>query len=87
MQIDISAKSFAGKPVLGPIRLDVLQGERLAILGPSGSGKTSLIDILAGRKNQGVITGDVLLNRVRTTPSQRRRRSNKSKEMWRTSKM
>jgi len=48
MQIDIRAKSFAGKPVLGPIRLDIAPGERLAILGPSGIGKTTFLRIIAG---------------------------------------
>lgn len=35
--------------------------ELCAVLGPSGSGKTSLIDILAGRKNSGRITGEIAL--------------------------
>lgn len=28
-----------------------------ALIGPSGSGKTTLVDVLAGRKTQGKITG------------------------------
>jgi ABC-type multidrug transport system ATPase subunit len=28
-------------------------------MGPSGSGKTSLLDILAGRKSTGAISGDI----------------------------
>lgn len=39
-----------------------LPGQLTAILGPSGAGKTSFLDILAGRKNIGKITGDVLFN-------------------------
>lgn len=48
MDIDIRSKSFAGRPVLGPIRLDLAQGERVAILGPSGIGKTTFLRIVAG---------------------------------------
>ena len=35
-------------------------GEMCAILGPSGSGKTTFLDLLAGRKTQGVLTGTIL---------------------------
>ena len=31
-------------------------------MGGSGAGKTTLMDVLAGRKNQGVIRGDLLIN-------------------------
>lgn len=48
MDIDIRSKSFAGKPVLGAIRLTVGPGERVAILGPSGIGKTTFLRIVAG---------------------------------------
>lgn len=48
MEIDIRAKSFAGRPVLGPIRLVLAQGQRVAILGPSGIGKTTFLRIVAG---------------------------------------
>ena len=48
MEIDIRAKSFAGRPVLGPIRLTLAQGQRVAILGPSGIGKTTFLRIVAG---------------------------------------
>jgi NitT/TauT family transport system ATP-binding protein len=48
MEIDIRSKEFARKPVLGPIRLTLAPGERLAILGPSGIGKTTFLRIAAG---------------------------------------
>ena len=48
--------------------------EMMAILGPSGSGKTSFIDILAGRKNQGQVSGVIELNGVPTTSRERRQR-------------
>jgi len=37
-------------------------GTITAIMGPSGAGKTSFLDILAGRKNTGEVTGPVLVN-------------------------
>lgn len=48
MRLDLRAKSFAGRPVLGPLRLEIAAGERVALLGPSGVGKTTLIRIVAG---------------------------------------
>ncbi len=48
MDIDIHAKGFAGRPMLGAIRLTVAKGERIAILGPSGIGKTTFLRIVAG---------------------------------------
>lgn len=48
MEIDIRGKAFAGKPVLGAIRLSIGAGERVAILGPSGIGKTTFLRIVAG---------------------------------------
>jgi ABC-type multidrug transport system ATPase subunit len=44
--------------------------EVLAILGASGAGKSSLIDILAGRKTVGTITGTLLLNGKEVTAQQ-----------------
>ena len=31
-------------------------------MGGSGAGKTTLMDVIAGRKTQGEITGDILVN-------------------------
>jgi ATP-binding cassette subfamily G (WHITE) protein 2 len=36
-----------------------------AILGPTGSGKTTLLDILAGRKDMAVCSGDILVDKTR----------------------
>lgn len=48
MRLDLADKSFAGRPVLGPLRLSVRPGQRVAVLGPSGIGKSTLLRILAG---------------------------------------
>lgn len=37
-------------------------GVLTALMGGSGAGKTTLMDVLAGRKTQGVTHGDVLVN-------------------------
>ncbi|WP_199258676.1 ATP-binding cassette domain-containing protein [Paracoccus binzhouensis] len=48
MRLELEAKSFGARPVLGALSLAVSRGERLAILGPSGIGKSTLLRILAG---------------------------------------
>ncbi|MEW6033061.1 MAG: ribosomal protection-like ABC-F family protein [Bacillota bacterium] len=40
--------SYAGKPVLSDVDLEVREGEVSALVGPNGSGKSSLLRILAG---------------------------------------
>ena len=39
----------------------VKSGQLVALMGASGAGKTTVLDVLAQRKNIGVITGEVLL--------------------------
>ncbi|KAJ9131215.1 ABC-2 type transporter [Coniochaeta hoffmannii] len=40
----------------------VRPGQLTALMGASGAGKTTLLDVLAGRKNIGVIGGDILVD-------------------------
>lgn len=42
----------------------VKPGQLTALMGASGAGKTTLLDVLASRKNIGVITGDVLVDGI-----------------------
>eukprot|EP00210_Caulerpa_lentillifera_P006026 g5759.t1 len=48
-------------------------GQMAALIGPSGSGKTTLMDILAGRKTQGTITGKLLFSNQAPTKAFLRR--------------
>lgn len=42
----------------------VKPGQLTALMGASGAGKTTLLDVLARRKNIGVITGDILVDGI-----------------------
>jgi ABC-type cobalamin/Fe3+-siderophores transport system ATPase subunit len=37
-----------GRPILGPVDLEVRRGECLAVVGPNGAGKTTLLRLLTG---------------------------------------
>lgn len=43
----------------------VKPGQLTALMGASGAGKTTLLDVLAGRKNIGVISGDILVDGIK----------------------
>lgn len=40
-------KEYDGKRVLGPVNLELVEGQKTAIIGPSGAGKTTLLRLLA----------------------------------------
>ncbi|MBD2897130.1 ABC transporter ATP-binding protein [Actinomadura nitritigenes] len=62
IELDGAAKAYdgAGAPALGPLSLDVAEGEALAVVGPSGSGKSTLLNLVAGldRPTAGAVTVD-----------------------------
>jgi Fe-S cluster assembly ATP-binding protein len=51
--------SVEGKTILKGINLSVNEGEVHAIMGPNGSGKSTLANVLAGRENYEVTSGEV----------------------------
>ena len=51
---------------------EALPGELVGLLGPSGAGKSSMLEILAGRKSTGAVTGTVLCNGLPLGPSFKR---------------
>mgnify|MGYP003386433285 CR=1 FL=1 len=50
--------------VLEGVSGEVMAGEMLVIMGPSGAGKSKLLDILAGQKTVGEITGTLVFDGV-----------------------
>lgn len=48
VQIDGISKSYAAKPVLSGLSLEIHDGECFTLLGPSGCGKTVLMRLIAG---------------------------------------
>lgn len=48
LDIRIDSKSYGTQKVLGPLQLQLNQGEVVSLLGASGSGKSTLLSILAG---------------------------------------
>jgi len=48
MRIEVTAKRFGERRVLGPLALTLHRGERVALTGPSGIGKSTLLAIVAG---------------------------------------
>jgi ABC-type nitrate/sulfonate/bicarbonate transport system ATPase subunit len=48
IRIDIRRMAYGANEILDGIRVELAEGENLAILGPSGIGKTTLLRIVAG---------------------------------------
>ncbi len=57
---DLNAAAEDGKPILKGINLQVGAGEVHVIMGPNGSGRSTLANVLAGRSNYEVTSGEVV---------------------------
>ncbi len=57
---DLNAAAVDDKPILRGVNLQVGAGEVHVIMGPNGSGKSTLANVLAGRDNYEVTSGEVL---------------------------
>lgn len=51
---------YRGKKILHCVHGEVPEGSLCSIMGPTGSGKSTLLDLLTGRRDFGVCTGDLL---------------------------
>jgi ABC-type nitrate/sulfonate/bicarbonate transport system ATPase subunit len=60
--VDESAEVPEELELLKGINAFAEPGSLLALMGGSGAGKTTLMDVIAGRKTVGRITGDILVN-------------------------
>lgn len=73
LRLDGLGVRFGPTVTIGPVSLELAQGEILALLGPSGSGKTTLLRLLAGFEQPGfgraVIEGEDI---TRVPPARRR---------------
>ncbi|TRW98742.1 ABC transporter ATP-binding protein [Paracoccus sp. M683] len=71
MRLDLTAKSFGPRAVLGSLTLQVGRGQRVALLGPSGIGKSTLVRIVAGLDHDfdGTLSGDDRLALVFQEPT------------------
>jgi len=61
-----AGKTQKEKPLLKNIYGFAKPGSLTALMGASGAGKTTLMDVIAGRKTVGKISGEVWLNGVKT---------------------
>ncbi|MDA0803645.1 MAG: ABC transporter ATP-binding protein [Planctomycetota bacterium] len=48
MRLESLAAGYGGRPVVGPLTIDIRPGEFIAVIGSNGSGKSSLLRTLAG---------------------------------------
>ena len=51
--------SLGDKVILDKFTLDINEGETHAIMGPNGSGKSTLANVLAGKEDYEILSGDI----------------------------
>ena len=49
IELDELIAGYGSRPVMGPLSMEIEQGEFVAVLGPNGSGKTTLLRVLLGQ--------------------------------------
>jgi ABC-type transport system involved in cytochrome bd biosynthesis fused ATPase/permease subunit len=59
---DVSYDAPNGNRILTRLTGFVNPGEMVALMGPSGAGKTTALDVLAGRRTDGTISGSMYIN-------------------------
>ncbi|CAG8444580.1 68_t:CDS:2, partial [Cetraspora pellucida] len=60
----VNSKTKKKQNILNGCSGVVQPGEVMAIMGPSGAGKSTLLDVLAGRKDPKMVSGQIMLNGV-----------------------
>jgi iron complex transport system ATP-binding protein len=66
---------LSGRRVLGPLSIDIEEGEHWAVLGPNGSGKTTLFSLLGAERHPFRGSAEVLGERIGATDLRVLRRS------------
>lgn len=65
-------KYYGDHRVLGPIELEIREGEKIAIIGSSGAGKTTLLKLLAGEAEASTGTVELDSRSIGSIPSRKR---------------
>ncbi len=68
LKYSVPMKKKETKQILNGISGEVQPGQLCAIMGSSGAGKSSLLNLLAGRFNQGELQGQILVNGMPRDP-------------------
>ncbi|QNP50409.1 thiol reductant ABC exporter subunit CydC [Diaphorobacter aerolatus] len=48
VQLENASAAHDGRRIIGPLNLEIRQGERVALIGASGAGKTTLLSLISG---------------------------------------